>query len=79
MKLEGHIKRQLISTMSYFLKKNLSSGFQIIRLFFQRDQTFYKTADKSTSIHTNQIPLSTNRLKTPPLSPTHVFKTLKLQ
>ena len=26
VKLEGHIKRQLISRMSYFFKKNLSSG-----------------------------------------------------
>ena len=33
LKLKGHTKRRLISSTFNFLKKILSSGFKIIRLF----------------------------------------------
>ena len=41
------------------------------------DQNFYKTTNKSASIHTNQLLLSSNRLELPPWSFTHVFKKIE--
>ena len=41
--------------------KGLSSGLKIIRNFDKEDQNVYKTANKSTSIRTNQTLLSSNR------------------
>ena len=41
------------------------------------DQNFYKTTNKSASIHTNQLLLSSNRLELPPWSFTHVFKEIE--
>ena len=45
----------------YFFKQNLSSDLKIIRSFARVDRNVYKTTNKSASIHTYQIPLSSNR------------------
>ena len=45
----------------YFFKKNLSSDLKIIRSFAKVDQNVYKTINKSASIHTYQILLSSNK------------------
>ena len=42
--------------------KNLSSGSKLIGLFAKADRNVCKTANKSASIHANQILLSSNRL-----------------
>ena len=59
LKLKGHIKGRLISTILNFFK-NLSSSLKIIRQFDKEDKNVYKTANKSASIHTNQTLLSSN-------------------
>ena len=76
MKLKGHIKGRFISRILNFLK-NLSCGLKIIRKFVEVDRNFYKTFNKSLSIHTNQILLSCNRLELSPRSFTHVFKKIE--
>ena len=59
---------------------NLLSGFQIIHLYVYDQQNVYKTTNKrASSIHvydfcTNQILLSSNRLKLSPWFFTHIFK-----
>ena len=69
-------KRRLISRISNFLK-NLSCGLKIICLVVKVDQNVYKTANKSPSIHSNEIILSNNRLKLSPWSFTQVFKKIE--
>ena len=69
-------KRRLISRISSFIK-NLSCGLKIICLVVKVDQNVYKTANKSASIHTNEIILSNNRLKLSPWSFTQVFKKIE--
>ena len=76
MKLKGHIKGRFISRILNFLK-NLSCGLKIIRKFVEVERNFYKTFNKSLSIHTNQILLSCNRLELSPWSSTHVFKKIE--
>ena len=51
------------------LKKNLLSGLKIIRLFVKVERNVYKShppANKSASIHANQIVRSSNRLELSP-------------
>ena len=43
--------------------KHLLSGIKIICLFVKVDQNVYKTADKSASLQTNQMLLSSNQLE----------------
>ena len=43
----------------------------------KEDHNVFKTAKNSTSIHTNQILLSSNRLELSPWSFTHVFKKIE--
>ena len=55
-------KRKVNVKNPVFFKKNLSSGLKIIRQFVKENHNVYKTANKSASIHTNQILLCSNRL-----------------
>ena len=75
-KMLKHDYWRLISRIFIFLK-SLSSGLKIIHSFAQVDRNVYKTANKSASIHTNQILLSSNRLELSPWSFTHVFKKIE--
>ena len=57
------------------LKKKISNGFKIIRLFVQVDQNIFKNANNSTLLYANQIPLSCDRLKLFPWSFQARFKS----
>jgi len=61
--------------------KNLSSGLKIIRSFVKVNRNVSKTANKSASIHSNQILLSSllssNRLELSPWSFPHVFNKIE--
>ena len=59
------------------IKKMLSRGFNI-RSLFRGDQNIYINANKSTSMNTNQIPLSGNRLKLRPWSPPTCIESASL-
>ena len=67
LKLKGHIKRQLITSIIVFvyLKKISIRGFKIVRSFVKVDQNICKNANKSTSMYTNQI-RSYNQIKLSP-------------
>ena len=60
-------------------KRSLSSGLKLTHSFVKIDQNVYKTANKSASIHSCQIPLSSNRLELSSWSfiHAHVFKKIE--
>ena len=57
--------------------KSLLSGIKIICLFVKVDQNVYKTANKSASLQTNQMLLSSNQLELSPRSFTYLFKKVE--
>ena len=57
--------------------KSLLSGIKIICLFVKVDQNVYKTANKSASLQTNQMLLSSNQLELSPWSFTYLFKKVE--
>ena len=57
--------------------KSLLSGIKIICLFVKVDQNVYKTANKSASLQTNQMLLSSNQLELSPRSFTYLFKKIE--
>ena len=57
--------------------KSLLSGIKIICLFVKVDQNVYKTANKSASLQTNQMLLSSNQLELSPRSFTNLFKKVE--
>ena len=58
-------------------RESLSINRSKMFYFFKVDQNVYKTANKSSSIHTDQILLSSNRLELSPWSFTNVFKKIE--
>ena len=57
--------------------KSLLSGIKIICLFVKVDQNVYKTVNKSASLQTNQMLLSSNQLELSPRSFTYLFKKVE--
>ena len=57
--------------------KHLLSGIKIICSFVKVDQNVYKTANKSASLQTNQMLLSSNQLELCPWSYTYLFKKVE--
>ena len=76
LKLKGHIKGRLISRILFFFNKSIE-WFKNFSLICWSRPKCSKTANKSASIHTNQILLSSNRLELSPRSFTHVFKKIE--
>ena len=68
LKLKGRIKTAVnLENLNFKKIHQAVSKFQV-------DQNVYKPANKSATIHTNQILLSSNRLKLSQWCSTHVFE-----
>ena len=72
LRLKDDMKRRLISRISNF--KFQKKSFERFKNYSLICLNVYKTANRSPSIRTNQILLSSIRLELPPWSFTYVFK-----